>query len=101
MRAQVFITQDDPAKDFSKAHQFGTVRILSPTNVGSDYSRLFELIHETLKEAFDPERDYLIPIGSPILVGLTFVALFDLFDSVNVLMWDRLSKSYEVKKITV
>jgi hypothetical protein len=49
---------------------------------------------------FEPEKDFLVPVGSPIAIGLAFAALQDSgVGEFNVLKWNNQSNKYDVAKI--
>jgi hypothetical protein len=88
--AKVYVTQAQPGRDLSQANIFGEVVSIFPGSL-----QVYNNIEEAVKTARErlagatPE-DYWLPIGDPILIGLTFSEMVDATGGqFRILKWDK------------
>jgi hypothetical protein len=105
-KAKVYIVQEkrkwDPhteqatAIDVSKAERHGEVVYLLPTEASPfnvDSEGLVEQIRGGL-EGYVPDRDYILPLGNPILIGLVVALASEEGDRLRFLQWVGAHQSY-------
>jgi len=100
--ATVWITQENN-KNYSQAKNYG-----NPTFVTSfEYSSIAnsKINSYILKDIdamankFNPETDYLLFTGDPVIIALCVHALLAIHGSVNVLKWQNQDKIYNSIKL--
>ena len=80
-----------PSMDLTPAEEFGEVVFLlhSAHNPFDDPEETAELVAEALtEEGYGPE-DYLLMVGSPILISVVAAVAGQLFPSLRLLQWNR------------
>lgn len=101
-KATVWITQENN-KNYSQAKNYG-----EPTFVTSfEYSSIAnsKINSYILKDIdamankFNPETDYLLFTGDPVIIALCVHALLAIHGSVNVLKWQNQDKIYNSIKL--
>ena len=101
-QSTVWITQENN-KNYSQAKNYG-----EPTFVTSfEYSSIAnsKINSYILKDIdamankFNPETDYLLFTGDPVIIALCVHALLDIHGSVNVLKWQNQDKIYNSIKL--
>ncbi len=96
----VYIIQESPNQDFADAKRFGDVEIilLGPTR---DLDRGARIVDKFIRSNWKP-GDYLIPNGSPVHILAAGAALSCMSPiTVQLLIWDRRTLTYEKKEITL
>jgi hypothetical protein len=97
--SRVFITHTTGrVVDFSEAEQYGTLIHVFPVQIYPDQFEeriplAIERVSRVLK-IFDPERDYLLLSGDPMLTLLAGMVLGKQHDRVTALHWDRQAARY-------
>lgn len=102
MKTRVFVIQDQKvfdqgvsvSKDYSDAKRFGEIVVLLENNATPfDLPPLMQRLHDVLKTA--KREDWFIPVGNPVLIGLTIaVASEYLGGQLRLLQWSGSSRSY-------
>jgi hypothetical protein len=94
----VFITQAQPMFDISSAAEFGQLCYLVPATMDMSIKRAdFKEVWATLGyelRSYDGDYDYLVLIGSPVLIGLTVAAASAVSRNIALLQWDRHRQMY-------
>ncbi len=100
-RGFVYVMAVSHNKDYSAADRYGDL-----VAIADDYvtfaehaderlmSRLSRIVHQ-----FNPARDYLLPTGSPILIGLVCGLMARRHGNIRMLKWDRVQARYDVMHI--
>ena len=102
---KVFVTQEVPRLDYSKAAEFGGVVFLSAMDLSSEKNSLHNVaiidgMRDKLRD-FDPEHDYLVPSGSPIVAAAAFMLVREKAHRVSVLKWSNRDFLYSVVHINL
>lgn len=102
--SKVFITQDNGRLDFTKAQRFGDLKPVAAGEVFPDNAedRVVEVHHivEALFRDFDPDQDYVLLAGDPIIMAITCLHLGATFpQDLNFLKWDRENREYYPVKL--
>ncbi len=104
MKPRVFVIQDQKvfdekhggpvSKDYSDAKRFGEIVVLLENNATPfDLPPLLKRLHDELK--YVREEDWFIPVGNPVLIGLTMAIASDYLDgNLKMLQWSGSSRSY-------
>ena len=95
MKPVVFVVEDSP-HNLSHAMEFGEIRNIEQNDFPPyrDGSQVVGRIRRTLS-VFNANVDYILLVGDPILVGLTFAVLREAaWATIRVLKWDRQSSRY-------
>ena len=91
----VFITQEVPGRDITKASEFGDLQILIPAKeqVALSSQPTARRINRLLRN-FNNE-DYLLLSGDPVIIGISCaVAMSNNLGKAKILKWDRLDEEY-------
>jgi len=99
----VYLIQEDITKDLSPARAFGEIVTLFPTGeqLIKPKPHIYEALNQKLGD-FDPETDYLLLIGDPVMIGIVS-AMIDRVTrgNFNVLKWDRINREYTPIEIRI
>lgn len=91
-----FVVQESPGKNLVPARDFGEIHVMLLTN---DVNRGLEHCTEVLRNKlvdFQCDKDFLILIGDPILMGIAMIFAFHVSDDqFQVLRWNREGHRYE------
>lgn len=90
IKRRVWVTQAQPGRDLSQANQFGEVVTIFPGSL-QVYNNVDEAV-QTARAALDSaeQGDFWLPIGDPILIGLTFHEMAHATDGLfSILKWDK------------
>jgi len=92
---KVFVVQDDGNKNLTPAMQLGEICVLAQRDISvhSDPATALSRLRRGLKE-YNPERDYVLLIGDPLLIGATVAELAMRHGSARCLKWDRQNMTY-------
>lgn len=85
-----------PAFDFSPAAEYGEVEVLAPNGkhiLTPDLLR--KMLEEKLRERFNPDEDYIIPVGDYSVIFLVGMLLGRHFTSVRILRWVPSMRAYQ------
>lgn len=90
-----------PKFDFTSAARWGEVRFLLPPTA-SPFSLMgpMSIMHDKLQD-YDAHSDYLLLVGSPVLLGLAVAIAADKSGgNVNMLQWSGAKRDYLPVKVT-
>ena len=91
----VFITQEVPGRDITKASEYGDLQILIPAKeqVALSAQPTVRRINRLLRKFND--KDYLLLSGDPVIIGISCaVAMSNNIGKLNILKWDRQDEEY-------
>ena len=93
----VYITHDDGSKNFTPALDFGSDIIALATRNVSAFSSLkpFIINIQDKMGGFDPENDYLLLAGDPIIIGICTHLFMRKAQAKAVTNRSKFDKSYE------
>ena len=93
--SKVYVVQDDGRKNLAPALAYGDIEVLATRDltVFGNPANAIEALQAKLKD-FDPDKDYLIPAGDPLLIGIAFHTIAAKSGIVPCLKWDRQSTAY-------
>lgn len=92
----VFVVQESIGKNLTSAKEFGDIEVifqLSDQVYYSDSQPFIDKCEDVLEE-FDPEKDYILLLGDPVLISVVGSVLSQRVFGYNVLKWDRQSSTY-------
>jgi len=95
--SKVFVVQDSPGKSLLGAKNFGELRVIINNSKEQtseiDNTQYVDIMKEKLRGFSD--RDYILPIGDPSLIGLACAIAAGLNGGrFKCLKWDRREKEY-------
>ena len=95
---RVFVVQENPRLDYADAEKYGdvvfmTMREFSPMKNSISNGMVLGDIARHMA-AFNPDEDYLLLTGGPIILGYTFSLALSKKGYVNVLQWDNHRRGY-------
>lgn len=94
----VYVVTDPGGKEISLARDFGKLHVILTGK--EDRLTVMDKLNDALSKM--RPQDYLLPIGSPINMGIAFHFAFIYCDgSVQVLSWDRQAYKYNEETITI
>lgn len=104
--SKVFITQENSNFNYVPAEDFGTLVFMTSLEF-SKYkdSQINKNILATIKaqiDKFNPEADYVLLSGSPVVNGAVFLALGEKFgfsEEINILKWSNRDGVYQTMTI--
>lgn len=100
--ATVWITQENN-KNYSQAKNYGTPTFVTSFEYSSiANSKINSYILkdiDAMANKFNPETDYLLFTGDPVIIALCVHALLAIHGSVNVLKWQNQDKIYNSIKL--
>lgn len=97
-KARVFVVHDTETVNFFPAKRFGEVRVCVAGHVNpQDYDIALEELRRSLSDA--RSGDFLLPIGSPMLIAAAAVEMAKRAGSLRILQWDRFDKGYQVMEV--
>jgi hypothetical protein len=87
---KVYITQDTGRVNFVPATRFGDLEMLANTDVPiyGDTESFITRIKRKLTQ-FQPDEDFLVLVGDPVLIGVVVAVLANRFTKFTILKWDR------------
>lgn len=90
----VYITQDTGKINLMPATRFGDLRVLTHRDcpIGKTEAFISKIAHELSN--YDPNNDYLVLVGDPILIGICVAIIAGQWDRLTVLKWDRQELCY-------
>ena len=95
---RVFIVHDTGAVNFFPAKRFGRVTVCLEGHINpQDYDLALSELRNKLSSA--RSGDYLLPIGSPMLIAVAAVEMARRIGSLRVLQWDRFDKGYQIMEV--
>jgi hypothetical protein len=101
-KSTVWITQENN-KNYSQAKNYGTPTFVTSFEYsGIANSKINSYILkdiDAMANKFNPETDYLLFTGDPVIIALCVHALLAIHGSVNVLKWQNQDKIYNSIKL--
>jgi hypothetical protein len=100
MKSNVYVCVDSSGRNFTDALRFGDLVFVTSSDLNALESspRNAQVTSEIVRKlATFTEDDYLLLVGSPVLIGVCFhVAAINLGDAgkIKLLQWDRQSTCY-------
>jgi len=101
---KVFVVHENMDMNFTDAERFGEIvfvnnREWNPRRGSLSNQDTLERIRVVLRTSFNPERDYLILNGPPVLLGYAFhwaarVAEDNGVPGLRMLTWDKFARKY-------
>lgn len=93
----------EPMYKFEEAVKFGALSVVAEWEEGEYVSRgtkeFLQIAAKCIQE-FDEERDFVLPVGSPVNVAAFYLGLASRgLLSASSLVWSRNSRQYKVEKI--
>ena len=98
----VFVTQENPRMDILSARKWGDLKpVTSPLEqIHLAPGRVIAHIKRQLAK-FDDD-DWLLPMGDPAIIGVSFAIAADINNGrIGLLKWDKFEKTYYEVKIQV
>lgn len=86
--------------DLTPAQDYGEITVLLPGKPELVPAKVLPLLHEGLK-TFDPKKDYIVPVGHPVLIMWTALVLGRYTNEAQFLDWDRHNQFYNVVPLTI
>lgn len=99
----VFVTQDT-SHNLTPALKHGEIQVLTMRDFPLwDRSLGRQSILETKRilEDYNPDQDFILPLGDPIAIGVAFALVIQKHGRVRILKWDRQTFSYNPLEIAV
>ncbi len=95
----VYITQDTGRINLMPATRYGELHVLTHRDCPIDNTNEFitKIAHELSN--FDPNTDYLVLVGDPVLIGVCVAIVAGRWDRLTVLKWDRQEICYAPIKL--
>lgn len=96
--ARVFITQENPALNYAAAESYGDIEFLtrhdwSPVKQSLNNEQLVLDLRHKLKK-FNPDEDYIVSSGSPVIAAVAFMLLREKTDRFRMLRWSNRDHVY-------
>lgn len=98
---RVFAIQNNPNLNFTPAVQFGDVVYLLPGGAFNISSPMIASVLRLKLADFNPDKDFILPVGAPIAIGLTFALLLKKYKEISYLEYDRIEQKYNLKKASL
>lgn len=96
--AKVFVIQENPRLNYMDAENYGEVIFITTKNYSPMKNSLInaQVLSDiaTSMVNFDPDVDFLLLTGSPILIGYAFHLAMIKKGYVHILQWDGYRQSY-------
>lgn len=97
-KPRVFVVQENPNLNYTSAEQFGEVVFMtavefSPMKNSPRNKFILDGIEAMMRD-FDPDVDYLLLSGNPIIMGYVFHLAMSKKPEVSVLWWSRDDRKY-------
>lgn len=94
----VYVVQENPRMNYMPAEEFGEVRFLtadefSPSKHSIRNKHILEQVLQGLIH-FNPDQDYLVMSGNPIVMAFAFSVLLNKFGYVRVLWYQSMDRKY-------
>lgn len=97
-KPRVFVVHDTQTVNFFPAKRFGSVTVCLEGHINpQDYDLALAELRNKLSEA--RSGDYLLPIGSPMLIAAAAVEMAKRAGNLRILQWDRFDKGYQVMEV--
>lgn len=98
----VFVIQDDGYKNFQQAESFGQLEVMFTRDL-SLYSDPSPRIHHASKlvSRYDPERDFFLLTGDPVLIGLVCGLSLKKYNKFRALKWDKTTQRYNSLSVSL
>lgn len=98
MDSRVFVVQENNRLDYGPAEDFGQVMFITaeeyhPFKNSLRNAAILDRV-DLAMNSFNPDTDYLILTGNPILIGYVFHKALERTQTVRCLQWDRMTGGY-------
>lgn len=98
-KPRVFVVHDTGNVNFFPAKRFGQVTVCLEGHINpQDYDLALAELRRNLQGV--SSGDYLLPIGSPLLIAAAAAEIAKRTGSLRVLQWDKLDKAYHIMEVT-
>jgi hypothetical protein len=103
LSARVYVTQDDGTKNLNAAKRFGLLVAVAHRSIYPDENTPGVAKRaRSILAPFDQDKDFVLPVGDPVHIAATLLALGHLgHRRVKLLKWDREGKEYYPVEIEV
>ena len=95
---KVFVVQENPRLNYVDAERFGEVVFMTSKEFSPLKNSLVnaEIISDiqAFMKGFDPDNDYLLLTGGPVLLGYAFHLAISKRGYLTVLQWDGIKQAY-------
>ena len=100
MDSKVFVVQENNRLDYGPAEEFGQVLFITaeeyhPLKNSLRNAAILDRV-DLAMESFDPDKDFLILTGNPVLIGYVFHKALQRARTIRFLQWDRMLSGYRV-----
>ncbi|QOI69773.1 hypothetical protein IBZ20DMU1_29 [Acinetobacter phage DMU1] len=94
----VYVVQENPRMNYLPAEKFGEVKFLTASEFSASQhslrnKQILEQVMENLSN-FDPDKDYLVLSGNPIIMGFVFSLLIQKKGYLRVLWYHSIDREY-------
>ena len=95
-----------PVYDITPAKEFGTIRTILNSGIRPWHAAAAADMTVNAMEAYDPMRDFLLPAGAPLFIGIMFARAVILAEDrgashVQVLQWEARERHYVLAQVPV
>ena len=102
--SRVFIAYDDGHFNLKSANEFGKIiTVFKDEPFTDEMDDLLPQVHRRARkvlEDFDPDTDYLCPIGPTLSASICIFILSRKFPRFKTLRWDRFDRAYYVVEMS-
>lgn len=103
--AKVFVTQENPKLNYAPAEEYGDIVFLTKDDLNPIKNSLHNqaLIKqvESRLSSFNPDEDFIVISGSPMVAALVFMLIRGASKKVNILKWSNRDHVYQNISISV
>ena len=94
----VYVAQQDDRKNLKAAARFGELKFIFTRGVFPDNQQertveMLRIARRVLKD-FNPEHDYIVPIGDPVSIALIAAVVSETWEVLPLLKWDGENEAY-------
>jgi hypothetical protein len=98
IKPRVFVAHDTLTNNFFPAKRFGEIHVCVEGHINpQDYDLALSELRSKMSDA--RSGDFLLPVGSPMLIAAAAVEMARRTGCLRILQWDKFSKSYEVMEV--
>lgn len=95
---KVFVVQENPKLNYVDAERFGEIVFMTSKEFSPIRNSLMngEIIKDvqTFMKEFNPDKDFLLLTGGPVLLGYAFHLAISKKGYLTVLQWDGIKQAY-------
>lgn len=100
--ATVYVTQENPKLNYAPAEEYGEIVFLTRDDLNPIKNSLHnQAVIKQVEQrliGFNPQEDYIVISGSPMITALVFMLIREVSNKVNILKWSNRDCVYQ--KIT-